>query len=66
MRVTAHQPNRPELLTLEEAAEILRKTPAQMRWMRFNGTGPKSALIGGRVMYRMSDISAFIADAFDH
>lgn len=53
-----------QLLTLEEAAVLLRKSPAQMRWMRHNGSGPKSAKIGGRVMYRREDIEKYIADAF--
>lgn len=52
--------NATKLLTLDEAADRLRKTPAQMRWMRHVGTGPRSAKIGGRVMYREQDIPAFI------
>lgn len=54
-----------ELLTLPEAAELLRKSPASLRWMRHNGTGPKSGLIGGRLMYRRTDLDAYIAAAFD-
>lgn len=53
-----------QLLTLEEAAALLRKSPAQMRWMRHNGSGPKSAKIGGRIMYRRRDIDAYIDAAF--
>jgi predicted DNA-binding transcriptional regulator AlpA len=53
-----------KLLTLEEVADMLRKTPAQMRWMRHNGTGPKSAKLGGRVMYRESDVVEWINSAF--
>lgn len=52
------------LLTLEEAAEALRKTPAQMRWLRHTGGGPRSAKIAGRVMYREGDIIAFVEEAF--
>lgn len=52
------------LLTLTEAAEHLRKSPAQLRWMRHNGTGPRSAKIGGRVMYREQDITDYINQAF--
>lgn len=54
-----------KLWTLEETAKALRKTEAQMRWMRFNGTGPKSAKIGGRVMYREEDVEAYISEAFE-
>lgn len=53
------------LLTLPEAAERLRKSPAQMRWMRHQGAGPRSAKIGGRVMYRESDIADYINQAFE-
>ncbi|HEY4269965.1 MAG TPA: helix-turn-helix domain-containing protein [Galbitalea sp.] len=53
-----------ELLTLTEAAERLRKSDAQLRWMIHQGTAPRSALIGGRRMFRSADIEAFIEAAF--
>lgn len=53
------------LLTLAEAAETLRKSPAQIRWMVHRGTAPRSALIGGRRMFRQSDIEAYINQAFE-
>lgn len=53
------------LMTLSEAAERLRKTPAALRWMIHAGTAPKSALIGGRRrMFRESDIEDYINKAF--
>ena len=55
----------PKLLTLDEVAELLRKTPAQLRWMRHTNSGPRSALIGNRVMYREQDVIDWINDAFD-
>jgi predicted DNA-binding transcriptional regulator AlpA len=54
------------LLTLSETAEVLRKTESQLRWMIHAGTAPKSALIGGRRMFRASDIEAFINLQFDN
>lgn len=54
-----------KLLTMEEAAKALRKSQAQMRWMRHNGTGPRSAKIGGRVMYREQDVIEWVNAAFD-
>jgi predicted DNA-binding transcriptional regulator AlpA len=54
-----------KLLTLEEVAEMLRKSPAQMRWMRHCGTGPKAARLGGRVMYREQDVIDWINAAFE-
>lgn len=53
------------LLTLSETAERLRKSEAQLRWMIHSGTAPRSAKIGGRRMFRESDVEAFIESAFD-
>lgn len=53
-----------QLLTLDEVAAMLRKTPAQLRWMRHNGAGPRSAKIGGRVMYREQDVIDWVNAAF--
>lgn len=52
------------LLTVREAAEQLRKSEAQLRWMIHTSTAPKSALIGGRRMFRQSDIDIYIEEAF--
>ncbi|UYB35488.1 helix-turn-helix domain-containing protein [Arthrobacter koreensis] len=54
-----------KLLTLDEVAEMLRKSPAQCRWMRHNGTGPKSAKLGGRVVYREQDVIDWVNQAFE-
>lgn len=53
------------LLTIKETAEVLRKSEAQLRWMIYSGTAPKSALIGGRRMFRLSDVEAYIEEAFN-
>lgn len=53
------------LLTLTEAADMLRRSPAQLRWMRHNGTGPRSAKLAGRIMYRRADVERWINEAFD-
>lgn len=54
-----------KLMTIDEVAEMLRKSPAQLRWMRHNGSGPKSAKLGGRVMYREQDVIDWVNAAFD-
>ncbi|MCX8453354.1 helix-turn-helix domain-containing protein [Paenarthrobacter ureafaciens] len=54
-----------KLLTLPEVAELLRKSDAQVRWMIHQGTAPKSARIGGRRMFRESDVRDFINAAFE-
>jgi excisionase family DNA binding protein len=53
-----------QLLLLPEAAERLRKTEAQLRWMIHQGTAPKHAKIGGRIMFREADIDAYIEAHF--
>lgn len=53
------------LLTLPEVADALRKSEKQLRWMIHQGTAPKSALIGGRRMFRATDVEAFIVAAFE-
>ena len=54
------------LLTVKEAAPLLRTTEKGLRWMIHQGTAPKSALVGGtRRMFRQSDIDAYIAEAFE-
>ncbi|WP_024366182.1 helix-turn-helix transcriptional regulator [Arthrobacter sp. TB 26] len=57
--------NAMKLHTMDEVAEMLRKSPAQLRWMRHNGTGPKSAKLGGRVMYREQDVIDWVNAAFE-
>lgn len=54
-----------KLLTLEEVAELLRKTPAALRYQVHKGTAPKSAKILGRRMFRASDVAAYIDAQFE-
>ncbi|MFI7584849.1 helix-turn-helix transcriptional regulator [Kocuria sp. M1N1S27] len=53
-----------KLFTLEETAEMLRKTPAALRYQIHKGTAPRSAKILGRRMFRESDVVAFIDAQF--
>lgn len=53
------------LLTLQETAELLRVPVKTLRHYRQIRNEPvRSALIGGRVMYRRSDVEAYIEAAF--
>lgn len=53
------------LLTVAETAEMLRMTPAALRYRIHVGDSPKSALLGGRRrMFRRADVEAYIANAF--
>jgi predicted DNA-binding transcriptional regulator AlpA len=53
------------LLYVEEVAEMLRKSPASVRFMIHAGTAPKSAKLGGRRMFRESDVLAWIDAQFE-
>lgn len=53
-----------KLMTKAETAEALRKTTKQLDWMLYTGTAPKSALIGGRRMFRAADVEAWIEEQF--
>jgi hypothetical protein len=52
------------LLTPAEVAERLRRPVATVRFWRATGTGPKGANVGGRVLYKQSDVEAWIATEF--
>jgi predicted DNA-binding transcriptional regulator AlpA len=46
-----------QLLTTEQASEILNVPPATLRWWRHQRTGPKAFRLGARkVMYKLSDV----------
>jgi excisionase family DNA binding protein len=50
----------PELLTLPEAAELLRAPVATLRYWRHLGSGPHSFRLGRRVLYRRDDVQAWV------
>jgi excisionase family DNA binding protein len=50
----------PELLTITEAAELLRAPVATLRYWRHLGTGPASFRLGRRVLYRSDDLRRWI------
>lgn len=54
-----------ELLFADEVAEQLRKSLASFRYMLHRGDGPRSAKIGGRLMFRRSDVDAWLDAQFD-
>jgi excisionase family DNA binding protein len=49
-----------ELLTIAEAAQMLRAPVATLRYWRHLGTGPHSFRLGRRVLYRRDDLHAWI------
>jgi excisionase family DNA binding protein len=59
--MTDHTASRePELLTITEAAELLRAPVATLRYWRHLGTGPRSFRLGRRVLYRRDDLRTWI------
>lgn len=48
------------LLTIAEAAALMRAPVATLRYWRHLGTGPHSFRVGRRVMYRHSDLLTWI------
>ena len=53
------------LLTVPEVAVRLRRSVAQVRWMRHSGTGPPSANVAGGVMFRRSELERWIDQQFN-
>jgi excisionase family DNA binding protein len=52
----------PDLLTIGEAAELLRAPVATLRYWRHLGTGPRSFRLGRRVLYRYEDVQAWVEE----
>jgi len=50
----------PELLTITEAAELLRAPVATLRYWRHLGSGPRSFRLGRRGLYRRAALRAWI------
>jgi excisionase family DNA binding protein len=55
--LTRHEP---ELLTITEAAELLRAPVATLRYWRHLGSGPRSFRLGRRVLYRRDELQGWI------
>ena len=52
--------HQPELLTITEAAELLRAPVATLRYWRHRNIGPHSFRLGRRVLYRRDDLHEWI------
>ena len=50
----------PELLTIIEAAELLRAPVATLRYWRHLGTGPRSFRVGRSVRYWRTEVEAWL------
>ena len=54
-----------ELWTVGQTATRIGRTEPALRFMIHKGTAPKSALVGGRRMFRATDVDAWVAQAFN-
>jgi DNA-binding transcriptional MerR regulator len=63
--IERHQTEIDRLLLQEEVANRVRRPIATLRFWRHKGIGPRSANVGGRVLYRESDVEAWIEKQFD-
>jgi predicted DNA-binding transcriptional regulator AlpA len=52
------------LLTLDEVSDLTRLPVATLRYFRHCSTGTRSAKLGRRVVYRESDVHAWIEAQF--
>lgn len=52
----------PDLLTITEAAELLRAPVTTLGYWRHLGTGPRSFRLGRRVLYRRDDLQAWVEE----
>ncbi len=66
-RVSDHLVETPssDLLYTEEVAAMARKSVATIRWLRATGQPPRSGRLGRRVVYRRSDVMAWLESAFE-
>ena len=65
--MTDHPTSRePELLTITEAAELLRAPVATLRYWRHLGTGPHSFRIGRSIRYWRTEVLHWLEDQTSH
>ncbi len=55
-----------QLLTLDEVATMTRLPVATLRYFRHRKVGPRSGKLGRRVVYRKSDVLAWIDAQFEY
>ncbi len=53
-----------KLLRVEDVTEMTGIAPGTLALWRHKGTGPRSAKLGKRVVYRESDVAAWIDEQF--
>lgn len=54
-----------ELLNPAETAEAIKSTTSTLAYWRHIGKGPKYAKVGRRVIYRRTDVEAWLEEQFN-
>jgi excisionase family DNA binding protein len=54
-----------EYLTLDEAADYLRRPVDTLRYWRKRGIGPKAARVGRGLLYRKAELDRFVQERED-
>jgi predicted DNA-binding transcriptional regulator AlpA len=57
---THNGPPQPDLMSIDEVAELTRKSRQALYSMRYTRTGPPSFRLGRRLVYRRADVLAWI------
>lgn len=55
----------PELMFVSETAKYIRRTERGLRQMIYEGKAPKHGKVAGRIMFRKSDVDAWINEQFE-
>ncbi len=53
----------PDLLTVATLAAMLRAPHSTLRYWRHQGIGPRSSIVGNRIVYATTDVRAWIDEA---
>lgn len=54
-----------KLLRIEDVTDMTGISPNTLRFWRHTGTGPRSAKLGRRIVYRESDVVAWVDEQFE-
>ena len=52
----------PELLTIEQLADLIHASRSSIYNMRYRGEGPPSYRLGGRVLFKRGDVLAWVEE----
>jgi len=63
--VSRETPSSISIMTIEEAAELLRTPVSTLRYWRHMKRGPKAGRVGGRLMYRQADLEQWLDAQFE-